>query len=90
MPGTLVILAHPQLEQSRVAAALAIAAKAVATAAPALTSTPTQATTISVRDLCTLDLDYLVDVAAEQAALAEVDLLVWLHPVHWYGMPALG
>ena len=90
MPGILVILAHLQLEQSRVAAALAIAAKAVATAAPALTSTPAQATTISVRDLYTLDPDYLVDVAAEQAALAEVDLLVWLHPVHGYGMPALG
>ena len=99
MPRILVILAHPQLEQSRVAAALAIAAKAVAaaaaatataaTAAPALTSTAAQATSISVRDLYTLYPDYLVDVAAEQAALAEVDLLVWLHPVHWYGMPPL-
>ena len=33
--------------------------------------------------------DYLIDVAAEQAALAGVALLVWLHPIHWYGMPPL-
>ena len=27
--------------------------------------------------------------AAEQAALAPAALVVWLHPVHWYGMPPL-
>ena len=92
MPRILVILAHPQLEQSRVAAALAEAAQAVAPAsAPttALATTATQANHITVRDLYALYPDYLVDVAAEQTALAGVDLLVWLHPVHWYGMPPL-
>ena len=88
MPRILVILAHPQLEQSRVAAALANAARSAAARPPA-TGTPTQAADITVRDLYALYPDYLVNVAAEQAALADVDLLVWLHPVHWYGMPPL-
>jgi glutathione-regulated potassium-efflux system ancillary protein KefF len=74
MPRTLVILAHPQLEHSRANRALADAARAAG---------------IELRDLYALYPDYLVDVAAEQAALAGVDLLVWLHPIHWYGMPPL-
>ncbi len=74
MPRILVILAHPQLEQSRVARALAAAAGQAS---------------VAVRDLYALYPDYLVDVAAEQAALHGVQLLVWLHPVHWYGMPPL-
>jgi glutathione-regulated potassium-efflux system ancillary protein KefF len=44
---------------------------------------------IDVRDLYALYPDYLVDVAAEQAALTGAELLVWLHPVHWYGMTPL-
>ena len=76
MPRTLVILAHPQLAQSRVARTLATAAAAAGGE-------------IAVRDLYALYPDYLVDVAAEQAALRGVQLLVWLHPVHWYGMPPL-
>ena len=79
MPRILVLLAHPQLESSRVGRALADAARATATGPDA----------IAVRDLYARYPDYLIDVAAEQAALAGVDLLVWLHPVHWYGMPPL-
>ena len=79
MPRILVLLAHPQLENSRVGRALADAARATATGPDA----------IAVRDLYARYPDYLIDVAAEQAALAGVDLLVWLHPVHWYGMPPL-
>ena len=45
--------------------------------------------TTELRDLYTLYPDYLIDVAAEQAVLDGVDLLVWLHPIHWYGMPPL-
>ena len=37
---------------------------------------------VAVRDL-------LVDVPAEQAALAAAHTVVWLHPVQWYAMPAL-
>ena len=79
MPRILVLLAHPQLENSRISRALADAARATAAGPDA----------IAVRDLYARYPDYLIDVAAEQAALAGVDLLVWLHPVHWYGMPPL-
>ncbi len=48
-----------------------------------------QATRIEVRDLYALYPDYLIDVAAEQAALAAARLVVWQHPVHWYGMPPM-
>jgi len=76
MPHILVILAHPQLEQSRVASALAAAAR---------TLSGGDQLQVAVRDLYALFPDYLIDVAAEQAALADVQLPVWLHPVHWYG-----
>ena len=42
-----------------------------------------------LRDLYALYPDYVIDVAAEQAALSAARLVVWLHPVHWYGMPPL-
>ena len=74
MPRTLVILAHPQLEHSRANRALAESARAAG---------------VEVRDLYARYPDYLIDVAAEQAALADVGLLVWLHPIHWYAMPPL-
>jgi glutathione-regulated potassium-efflux system ancillary protein KefF len=79
MPRILVLLAHPQLENSRVSRALADAAQAAS-------SGPDH---IAVHDLYARYPDYLIDVAAEQAALSDVELLVWLHPVHWYGMPPL-
>ncbi len=44
---------------------------------------------VEVRDLYALYPDYLIDVAAEQAALAPARLVVWQHPIHWYGMPPL-
>jgi glutathione-regulated potassium-efflux system ancillary protein KefF len=90
-----VLCAHPQLEHSRVTRALARAAagadlpqgapgKALPQIAPG-NALPQ----IDVRDLYALYPDYLIDVAAEQAALSGVELLVWLHPVHWYGMTPL-
>ncbi|MEO6407319.1 MAG: NAD(P)H-dependent oxidoreductase [Burkholderiaceae bacterium] len=72
----LVLAAHPQLEISRVSRAL------LAAAAPL-------APRIEVRDLYALYPDYLIDIGAEQAALARARLVVWLHPVHWYAMPPL-
>jgi len=72
-----VLCAHPHLEHSRITRALARAASA-----PALPG-------VEVRDLYALYPDYLIDVAAEQAALATAELVVWLHPVHWYGMTPL-
>ena len=31
----------------------------------------------------------VIDTQAEQAAMAEAELIVWLHPFHWYSMPSL-
>ena len=76
MADILVLAAHPQMEHSRVTARLM---RRAARAGPQ----------VEVRDLYALYPDYLIDVAAEQAALAPARLLVWLHPVHWYGMPPL-
>jgi len=70
----LILLAHPQRSHSRLNEALARAATKAG---------------FAVRDLYALYPDYLVDVPAEQAALAAADLVVWLHPIHWYGMPPL-
>jgi len=44
---------------------------------------------VQVRDLARLYPDFDIDVPAEQAQLARADLVVWQHPTHWYGMPAL-
>ncbi len=77
MPDIVVLVAHPQQEHSRVNQRLMHAA---ALAAPGH---------IEVRDLYALYPDYLIDVAAEQALLAGARLVVWQHPVHWYGMPPL-
>jgi glutathione-regulated potassium-efflux system ancillary protein KefF len=75
LPQTLVIAAHPHLEHSRVNVRMLQAAA----------GTPQT----TVRDLYALYPDYLIDVAAEQKALAQAQLVVWLQPLHWYGMTPL-
>ncbi|MGZ8259351.1 MAG: glutathione-regulated potassium-efflux system oxidoreductase KefF [Caldimonas sp.] len=77
----LVVVAHPELDQSR-------ANRRLLQAAQTLTADGASAR-VAVRDLYALYPDYLVDVAAEQAALAAARLVVWQQPVHWYGMPPL-
>ena len=77
MAAVLVIAAHPQLEHSRTTQRMMQAA------------TQAAAARVAVRDLYALYPDYLIDIAAEQAALASARLVVWLHPVHWYSMPPL-
>ena len=71
----LVLVAHPQMEQSRANRKLMRAARAL----PG----------VQVRDLYALYPDYLIDIEAEQAALARATLVVWQHPIHWYSMPPL-
>ena len=90
-PGTaaadsvLVIVAHPAMEHSRVNRALLRSANALlARGSAQATSRP-----VEVRDLYRLYPDYLIDIAAEQAALARARLVVWQHPIHWYSMPPL-
>jgi glutathione-regulated potassium-efflux system ancillary protein KefF len=77
----LVIVAHPQIEQSRANRRLMQAAASV--------RSESAASNIEVRDLYALYPDYLIDVAAEQAALAAARLVVWQHPIHWYHMPPM-
>jgi glutathione-regulated potassium-efflux system ancillary protein KefF len=71
----LVIVAHPSLEQSRANQRLMKAAQ--------------QLPRVQVRDLYARYPDYLIDVAAEQAALSAAKLVVWQHPIHWYSMTPL-
>ncbi len=80
----LVIVAHPQMEQSRANRALMRAATALEHQRAAA-----RLPRVTVRDLYALYPDYLIDSAAEQAALASARLVVWQHPIHWYSMPPL-
>ena len=73
-----VLVAHPDLAHSRVSRALLGAARAAG-----------RSGAVEVDDLYARYPDYLIDAAAEQDRLRDVDLLVWVHPIHWYGMPPL-
>ena len=75
-PDILVLAAHPMLAQSRVNRKLLKAARRAGAR-------------VEVRDLYKLYPDYLIDVPAEQALLARAKLVVWQHPIHWYGPPPL-
>jgi glutathione-regulated potassium-efflux system ancillary protein KefF len=44
---------------------------------------------VEIRSLYDLYPDFDIDVAAEQAALARAQLVVWLHPLYWYSVPAM-
>ncbi|MFZ2649212.1 MAG: NAD(P)H-dependent oxidoreductase [Burkholderiaceae bacterium] len=67
-------MAHPHLQHSRAnRSAMRAAAQAP----------------VEMRDLYALYPDYLIDVPAEQAALARARLVVWQHPIHWYSAPPL-
>lgn len=73
--GVLVLAAHPNWRESRVNRRMLGAARAVGS--------------VHVRDLYALYPDYDIDVGAEQAAAAAAALIVLLHPIQWYSMPAL-
>jgi len=77
MSDILVLVAHPGLERSSINHALLQAARSLG------------GRQAEVRDLYSLYPDYLIDVEAEQAHLARARLVVWQHPIHWYGMPPL-
>ena len=77
MADVLVLVAHPDIARSRVNRALAAQARLL----------PSEA--VEVRDLYALYPDYVIDIEAEQAALAQARTVVWVHPVQWYSMPAL-
>lgn len=72
----LVLVAHPDMARSVVNRHLM---RTAALAGPR----------VEVRDLYALYPDYLIDVEAERECLARARLVVWQHPIHWYGMPPL-
>ncbi|SHH14541.1 NAD(P)H-dependent oxidoreductase [Massilia sp. CF038] len=71
----LVIYAHATTHKSRVNRRLAQAARTI----PG----------VRVHDLYETYPDFHIDVAAEQALLADADVIVFVHPFQWYSMPAL-
>jgi glutathione-regulated potassium-efflux system ancillary protein KefF len=73
--GVYVLAAHPNWRESRVTRQLFDEARGV----PG----------VQLQDLYGRYPDYDIDVAAEQANAEAADLLVLLHPIQWYSMPAL-
>jgi len=73
--GILVLAAHPNWRESRVNRRLLAAAEGIER--------------VRVHDLYARYPDYDIDVAAEQSGAAPADLIVLLHPIQWYSMPAL-
>ncbi|MEI7429911.1 MAG: glutathione-regulated potassium-efflux system oxidoreductase KefF [Betaproteobacteria bacterium] len=71
----LIIHAHPYPQRSRAGRALLEAVRDL----PG----------VEVHSLYDLYPDFDIDVQAEQAALMRADLVVWLHPVYWYSVPAM-
>lgn len=72
---TCVLAAHPNWRESRVNRRLLEAARGVHG--------------VDVQDLYGAYPDYDIDVQAEQRRVAACSLLVLLHPIQWYSMPAL-
>jgi glutathione-regulated potassium-efflux system ancillary protein KefG len=71
----LVLYAHPNHANSRVNAALRLAAQSVAG--------------VTVHDLYESYPEFVIDVAHEQALLLEHDVVVLQHPLQWYSAPAI-
>jgi glutathione-regulated potassium-efflux system ancillary protein KefF len=74
-PRIYLIAAHPDWSQSRVNLLLLEAAR--------------ELPHVKVRDLYGTYPDYDIDVAREQSQAQAADLVVLLHPIQWYAMPAL-
>lgn len=72
----LILYAHPYPQYSRACRAL-------------LTEVQKGLPEVVVRSLYDLYPDFDIDVATEQSVLAQADLVVWLHPLYWYSVPAL-
>jgi glutathione-regulated potassium-efflux system ancillary protein KefF len=71
----LLIYAHPYPQHSR--------------ATKALLDAVSDLPNVEIRSLYDAYPDFDIDVKAEQAALLRADLVVWLHPIYWYSVPAM-
>lgn len=74
-PRIVVLYAHPASHRSRVNHLMAEAAR--------------ELPNVTVRDLYETYPDSHIDIKQEQALLAPADLVVFQHPIQWYGMPSL-
>ena len=75
MSKVLLVVGHPDLSQSKANAALVDAVRDLAH--------------VTVHDLYATYPDFRIDVAAEQALLADHDVIVFQHPVFWYNTTPL-
>jgi glutathione-regulated potassium-efflux system ancillary protein KefF len=75
LPRILILYAHAAPRRSRVNRQLADAAATLPQ--------------VRLHDLYEAYPDFDIDVPAEQALLEAADLIVFQHPIQWYGMPAL-
>ncbi|MDB5823076.1 MAG: dehydrogenase [Herminiimonas sp.] len=75
LPNILVLYAHPAAHLSRVNSRMVDAARGMPN--------------VTVHDLYETYPDFDIDVPREQALIAAADLVVFQHPVQWFGMPAL-
>jgi len=75
MMKTLMILAHSNIQNS-------LANKIIADQISQLADT-------EVRNLGQLYPDFQIDIAAEQQALLQADLIIFQYPFHWYSVPGI-
>ena len=73
---TLMILAHPNLENS-------VANKYISE------QIPNHIKNIDIRNIFELYPDYKIDVEAEQEALLNADTIIFQYPFYWYNMPGI-
>jgi putative NADPH-quinone reductase len=74
-PRVLIVFAHAMPHTSRVNRAMIAAARGLPN--------------VVVQDLYETYPDFHIDVPHEQALLEAADLIVFQHPIQWYGMPSL-
>ena len=79
--GIYLIAAHPSWRDSRVNQKLMTAARALAAEGATLP--------LEIQDLYASYPDYFIDVPGEQARMDAAQLIVLMHPIQWYSMPAL-
>ena len=75
MSKTLILLAHPNIENS-------VGNKTVINTVKDLEN-------VEVRDLTKLYPDFNINIEAEQKAMAQADLIVLQYPIYWYNMPPI-
>ena len=75
MQQVLLILVHPNLQQSKINKHLLNFAKKLEF--------------VTIHDLCEVYPDGVIDIEQEQELLSEHDVVVFQHPFYWYSAPAL-